>query len=75
MAGKEYAGSVATAKVKESRAYCEGRKAAIDGGTTGDNPHPVGEMDHDAWDAGFASHGGGTAWDQDNCPDLGSDAP
>ena len=27
-----------------------------------------------AWNAGYASNGGGTAWDQDNCPDLGSES-
>ena len=75
MPGKQYAGTTSTAKDKEARAYCEGRKVAIDGGLIGANPHPVGSDDHDAWDAGFASVGGGAAWNRDNCPDLGSDAP
>jgi len=75
MAGKDYAGATSTAKLKESRAYCEGRKAAIDGDLISTNPHPVGEADHDAWDLGHASVGGGAAWAQDNCADLGSDAP
>lgn len=62
-------------KLKESKAYCEGRKAAIDGDALGDNPHPVGESDHDAWDAGHASYAGGvgTALPRDCCADLGYD--
>lgn len=52
--------------IKDSKAYCEGRKAAADGLLVGANPHVDGSDAATAWSTGFAT------WLND--PALGPDA-
>ena len=76
MAGRISAGSIVNPKLREAKAYCEGRAAAYAGLTLGDNPHAdTTSDDHAAWDAGFASHQGGAAEAPDSCADLPTAAP
>lgn len=76
MSGKVCKGDTENPKLRESRSYCEGRAAAIAGDLKTTNPHAdTASDDHVAWDDGWDSHGGGTAWARDCCADLGSDAP
>ena len=73
MAGKMCSGTnVVPSDPKESKAYCEGRRAAIDGALIGDNPLPSGSPSAIAWGLGFQSVGGGAALPRDCCADLGS---
>ena len=46
--------NIGPARLSQSKAFCEGRTTNFNGGVIGDNPHPVGSPDHDAWDRGFA---------------------
>jgi hypothetical protein len=73
MPAKLCTGETATVpRIRESRAYCEGRRAAVTGLALGDNPHPVATRDHDLWDSGHASYNGGagSALPRDCCADL-----
>jgi hypothetical protein len=59
-----------------SRAYCEGRNVATNGGALTDNPHDGdGTPEETAWDTGFNSYNGGvgTALAQDCCADPAYD--
>ena len=74
MAGKICNGTTAVpTDPKESRAYCEGRRAAIDGVDVADNPLPAGSPSSLAWVRGWGSVGGGDEWPRDCCADRGSD--
>ena len=59
--------------IPDSRAYCEGRAAAIAGGLVGDVPHPANSPSAVSWIAGFTSHTENPAdWERgrDCCADL-----
>lgn len=76
MAGKVCKGDTTNPKLKESRAYCEGRAAAVAGALISTNPHAdTASADHVAWDAGHASYNGGVGSPeaQDCCADLAYD--
>lgn len=57
MSGKICNGAPTTSQslVNETRAYCEGRKWAADGGLSTGNPHESGNEDALAWARGYAS--------------------
>lgn len=63
MAGKICDGSTANPKIRESRAFCEGR-AARAAAAVPVNPHPADSADAAAWDRGVASK---VAADPDGC--------
>lgn len=70
MAGKLCAGQDPADKspsTKDSKAYCEGRRAAKDGILVGANPHEAGSDAANAWDAGHAS------WSADPAAGPGQD--
>ncbi len=52
--GKEYANAGA-GRLRDSKAFCEGRKAKADGGALGDNPQVATSDAGLAWIAGFGS--------------------
>ena len=62
-------------KLRNSKAYAEGREHAVDGGLVGDDPHPSGSEASTAWVAGFDSYNGGvgTALERDCCADTAYD--
>ena len=56
---------------RHSKAYCEGRKAKIDGELISANPHPSGSEANTAWAAGFNQYNvAGAVQDRDCCADL-----
>lgn len=56
MAGQLCSGhKIKNAKVKNSKAYCEGRAGAKAGMGTSDNPHAEGSDANEAWDDGIQS--------------------
>ena len=76
MAGKICKGDTTNPKIRESRAYCEGRAAATGGALKTTNPHAdTASDDHVAWDSGWDSYaaGVGTALPQDCCADVAYD--
>lgn len=44
-----------TNRLRESKAYCEGRAAAAAGADVGTNPHPAGSVDGQTWSTGHAT--------------------
>ena len=58
-----------------ARAYCEGRKAAVDSELVTANPHTAGTPEYIAWDDGWDSYnaGVGSALPRDCCADLAYD--
>lgn len=56
MPGKLCNGTTDVVLPRNSRAYCEGRAAAVAGALVGTNPHPANTPDNVAWAAGHASH-------------------
>jgi hypothetical protein len=54
-------------KLRESKAYCEGRAANAAGALLATNPHPTWSTDHTAWDLGHAS------WELDPAAGPGQD--
>jgi hypothetical protein len=55
MSGKGTAGLPrGNPSLREQKAYAEGRLAAVNGGSAGDNPHPANSPASDAWLRGFS---------------------
>ncbi len=54
---------------RTARAFCEGRKAFVDGGVIGDNPFTVKREaeNTEAWDKGFSEAQSGTPASQTFC--------
>lgn len=61
--------------VRQSKTYCEGRRAAVDGVLIGSNPFPAGTVENADWARGHTSYaaGVGTALPRDCCADLAYD--
>jgi hypothetical protein len=55
--------------IVNTKAYCEGRAAAVAGDLLSTNPHQAGSEANAAWAAGWGSHLGGAALAQDCCAD------
>ena len=69
MSGKIKAGTLVNPTLSNSKAYCEGRKAAYDGALVGTNPHLANSSDSVAWIAGWNTYvsGGATPMARDAC--------
>ncbi len=65
-------GTIEVPKLRESKAYCEGRAAAAAGALVGTNPFPATTPDNLAWDRGWDSWGAdpSTGPGQDCCADA-----
>ena len=61
MPGKLYNGTTKVATIRESRAFCEGRKASNDSELITANPYTSGTEEADAWDAGWTEADGAVA--------------
>ena len=58
--------------LRQSKAYCEGRSAAVAGTLKANNPFTAGTVEATRWDAGHDSYNGGVGTPfRDCCADLG----
>ena len=59
-------------QLRDSKAYAEGREAAVAGALIGTNPHPAGSSANAFWDAGHGSYAGGVGspLPRDCCADI-----
>jgi hypothetical protein len=69
MSGKIKAGTLVNPTLSNSKAYCEGRKAAFDGALVTTNPHQASSPDSVGWIAGWNTYvsGGATPMVRDAC--------